>query len=233
MKRWSGKFTIIALGVLGSFACGVVTGSRWVSHETAGLEKYFPDAVAASAETIVENSSPPGTGGGVLGIVEAPCSDTQAEMLKRELDELRIACRLKEESETGTEIRWGMEIPRQYQPDAVTRSLKTAQEECPEVAQTHHYLNCDEYPCMIWAELPEGSSGYALQNCDAWPYHPEVLGIDFSVPEESNLTVSYLVMGVTHQAVPEEEYETFQKRTRYRIEFQRQIALDDKKESRR
>lgn len=82
--------------------------------------------------------------------------------------------RVEREQLVGVETPWSDEVPAGFWPADVDAALDAVAEECPDVRVDEVFVDCDEYPCLVWfpehRPLMGGIVGdLPIERCDAWP----------------------------------------------------------------
>lgn len=73
----------------------------------------------------------------------------------------------------GPAFPWTDTVPENQRPKAVTAALRDVREDCPLFAGRPAWMDCDEYPCLVWLEA-DGLDAPELRGCQSWPYSAQV-----------------------------------------------------------
>jgi hypothetical protein len=90
------------------------------------------------------------------------------------------ACQMELHAWVGTPTEFPEGIAPEYRDEAVLRgALDLARSACPELAIEDDYVDCDEYPCLLFTQSPRQGS-QKLIDCPSWHVETDVKGAMWS-----------------------------------------------------
>lgn len=171
----SGRGVIVAfaVGTTVAFMFGVALGGL------AKPDRGSPPARPAPCQDSVGGDMPrhptESAAMGELAECRADVDQCRADLagLKAQLAAVNTMTQLERLALTGSPLPWTINEDPAYDPESVGSALDEALDACPAAQDARVYLGCDEYPCLLWAEQPDGRLP-DLFGCPEWPYEPIV-----------------------------------------------------------
>jgi len=142
--------------------------------------------------------------------------------LEEEAEALETLGRMQLIGLTGTEVPWSFNTDPAYAPDAILRAIEQSEATCPGTWQGEIYVDCDEYPCLVWSQ----SRRSLPTDCVAWPYGVPTMFGGSRLPNGD--WQDYAILA----AMPREEsppfgYDDLQKRLAFRREWNQEIVFEE------
>lgn len=161
---------------------------------------------------------------------DRPSCEASYKQLSQELDAALTKLAWAEARATsaiGEPITWPDSVPDEYTEAGVRRTIREIEENAPQVAGLATHVDCDEFPCLVFAEVREGSMSSPLFDSEGWSFRNP----DYFAETRSD-DGSFVRYAVVTAEPPDwnwtpEAYANLQLRLRYRRDYTKQILEEE------